>query len=147
MTIVAKSIIYQKRNNGINHYEEVYPFYNDRNKLSIIVNLNEHKGSFTYIQILDFKECCLTYNQLNKRMNNLINKVGSFFTLNDVIITLGKGKNDNVAIDKKDKLKRQEKEDKLVKENQDFNYFMTKIMKVGSLHKKALIIQGKKLVA
>jgi len=143
MNIKYNRVSHHKRNNNIKKYEDVkISFINGKNKI-FYVNLNDHRGWFSYSQICNFDECFQNTKQLSKRVNNLNEKMGKFFTMNEVITRKSKGKDDITSVSSKDFDKTIKLREKILKENNEFKDFI-RLMPIGSLHKNALIMQSRR---
>lgn len=72
------------------NYEEIIRFLIPSKKgkqYTYLIDNDYYFGFFTINEMIDFKECNLGRKQLSKRINNLIDKEGQYFTLWNAIST------------------------------------------------------------
>lgn len=131
----------------ISKYEIIETRIVDKKTYQMYLDFDNYKGWFSYQDILDFKECNMSYSQLHKRINNIHEKMGLFYTAKDAIISPcnsnnGHPKGYDKLLHPKSFEYREELKKKMLEENDLFKDCM-RLMPVGSLHKNSKIIQGK----
>jgi len=116
----------------ISGYENVNTRVMEDKKYEMYLDFDNYIGWYSYKDILDMKECNMSYSQLNKRVNNLLEKMGAFMTMKDVITIKPLPKSELKIKNMESFHKRAELKKKMMEEIDEFKDFM-RLMPVGSL--------------